>query len=171
MPTRKKYTGSSKTLGEIIARRRQEKNISQEGLAKAVGMSRNTLFRIETGLSGTHMTKLEALCAMLDLDINKVLSETTSEREKASYNLSQSDPKTRTQVISLITDLLIKIDALNKDQLVAIKDQLNLLNHYIDLISQLDLLNDEQLERRATCGSTFPQPAPSPTRRARSGRG
>ncbi len=84
------------------------------------------------------------LCKQLDLDVDRVFAETTTEREQASsqWTALRKDPDLRTSVISLITDLLIKIDTLNKDQLVVIKSQLNLLNQYIDLIkAQLDLLS------------------------------
>jgi len=63
----KSNTTIHKQFGQNISNRRREKNMSQQELAEAIGLSVNQLSSIETGKSGTRIEVIAKLCTVLDI--------------------------------------------------------------------------------------------------------
>ena len=98
------------TLGDIIARKRQQKGLSQRELATAVKVSNSTIARLERNeiqLPGTEL--IRALASMLDLDYNYLLAKTQQiddEPEirmiqRAAHNMSEEDKERMVEILRL----------------------------------------------------------------------
>ncbi len=98
------------TLGDIIARKRQQKGISQRELATAVKVSNSTIARLERNeitLPGSEL--LRALARVLELDYNYLLAQTQQiddEPEirmiqRAAHNMSQEDKERMVGILRL----------------------------------------------------------------------
>ncbi len=98
------------TLGDIIARKRQQKGISQRELANAVKVSNSTIARLERNeitLPGSEL--LRALARVLDMDYNYLLAQTQQiddEPEirmiqRAAHNMSQEDKERMVDILRL----------------------------------------------------------------------
>lgn len=61
------------TTGNFIARRRMEKNLSQEELAERIGVSNRTISSWERGISFPGLEKVELLCQALGITMNDLL--------------------------------------------------------------------------------------------------
>ena len=73
-------------LGRIIQRFRKEKGISQEKLAKNVGLDRTTIARIECGkFKFLSVLKLTAIAQTFGIDLNALLLESESAGESLTY--------------------------------------------------------------------------------------
>ena len=62
-------------LGRLIVRKRQEKQMDQEALARRVGVSRSTWSRIEAGSSALNMDQLAKAADALDIPLGTLMTE------------------------------------------------------------------------------------------------
>jgi len=60
-------------LGEVIYQRRHLKHMSQEDLAREVGLSANTIFKYESGAQSPGSDKLVSLAEALECSPNDLL--------------------------------------------------------------------------------------------------
>ncbi|MBV8860132.1 MAG: helix-turn-helix transcriptional regulator [Acidobacteria bacterium] len=68
-------TSMNKALGEIISRRRQGRNLSQEELADRAGIHRTYVSQIERGLKSPTLSILIKVAKALDTKASIILSE------------------------------------------------------------------------------------------------
>ncbi len=98
------------TLGEIIARKRQQKGLSQRELAAAVKVSNSTIARLEKNeitLPGSELVR--ALAQTLDLDYNYLMAQAQQiddEPEirmiqRAAHNMTQEDKERMVSILRL----------------------------------------------------------------------
>jgi len=66
-------------IGKRIREARQNKELTVEELSGLVDLVPQTLYRIEVGVSGTTITKLQRFCDVLDLDIAELLGMADNE--------------------------------------------------------------------------------------------
>jgi transcriptional regulator with XRE-family HTH domain len=66
---------SQKQIGERIAGLRKRKGLSQEDLAKSVGISRSSLTQIELGNRGIDIMEIQRLAIKLNFSIDELMSE------------------------------------------------------------------------------------------------
>jgi transcriptional regulator with XRE-family HTH domain len=71
----------NRALGEIISRRRQERNLSQEELAARAGIHRTYVSQIERGLKSPTLLILINLAQALDTKASVILSELEREAD------------------------------------------------------------------------------------------
>lgn len=57
-------------IGRVIRRERRLREWSQEELARRVGVSRQTIIRIEDGAAGTRLDTVEAACRVLGIALH-----------------------------------------------------------------------------------------------------
>jgi transcriptional regulator with XRE-family HTH domain len=69
-----------RALGKRIRLLRVDRELSQEQLARAAGMSRNFVSSIERGAHGVDVVRLVRLASALDVDISVLVSDPSSRR-------------------------------------------------------------------------------------------
>ena len=62
-------------LGRLIARKRQERGMDQEEMARCVGISRSTWSRIEAGTSALSIDQLAKAASALDVSLGDLMLE------------------------------------------------------------------------------------------------
>lgn len=62
-----------KDFGRWIRAKREKLQLSQDGVADKVGVDRQTIYRIEGGLTGTKRETVIAIATALDLDVDDAL--------------------------------------------------------------------------------------------------
>ena len=71
----KSETTYQSVLGRLIAQKRQQKQIDQGEMAKAVGVSRSTWSRIEAGESALNMDQLAKAASRLGISVGVLMIE------------------------------------------------------------------------------------------------
>lgn len=71
----KNETTYQAVLGRLIVRKRQEKQIDQEDMARHVGVGRSTWSRIEAGTSALSMDQLAKAANKLDIPMGELMLE------------------------------------------------------------------------------------------------
>lgn len=66
-------SSSDPSIGERIAKARQRRGVTQEGLAEALGIHRQQLSRFETGRSSPSAEQLRALAEHLQVSVDEIL--------------------------------------------------------------------------------------------------
>ena len=61
-------------IGKFIAKRRKDKNITQEQLAEKLGVTNKSVSRWENGVNMPDYSLLKDLCSELDISVNELLS-------------------------------------------------------------------------------------------------
>ena len=98
------------TFGKLIARKREQKDLSQRELAKIVGFSNSTIARLERDdITVPSADLLRALAGALDMDYNYLLARTgqiDDEPEiriiqRAAKNMSQADKERMISILRL----------------------------------------------------------------------
>lgn len=91
-----------KKIGQFIAQRRKERDMTQKQLADAIGVSDKTISKWETGNGLPDLTLLNVLCRELEINVNELLSgeklppETYSEKaEENIMHLLEENQKTK----------------------------------------------------------------------------
>lgn len=74
-PVRKERAEKARTLGEVIRRRRTECKMTQEFVAEALGVSRQTVSKWESGASDPSTTNLIALAKLFGVAPEDLLRE------------------------------------------------------------------------------------------------
>ena len=80
-----------RVLGEKIAQRRQRLMLSQQDVADAIGMSKQTISRIETGKHRPYPRTLRKIAKVLDSDFNEFVVWLTSEENKEKIQETSRD--------------------------------------------------------------------------------
>lgn len=63
-----------KIIGHRIAEQRKKKNLTQETLAEAIGISEGYVSRVERGLTTVSLNRLETIANALEIDIGLLVS-------------------------------------------------------------------------------------------------
>ena len=93
---------NQRKIGQFIAQRRKERNMTQKQLAEEIGVSDKTISKWETGNGLPDITMLNVLCWALEINVNELLSgeklppETYSEKaEENMMNLLKENQNAR----------------------------------------------------------------------------
>lgn len=77
-------------IGEFIAQRRREKNLTQAQLAERLGVSNKTVSKWETGKNMPDYSIIEVLCRELDITVSELMDgEVSEENSVRVYDDSQ----------------------------------------------------------------------------------
>lgn len=103
-------------LGERIRQKRKDSHLSQEAFAEKVGISVNTVSRIEGGQSAMSVEVFAKLVEILDADANELLGWSAGEKRKsdpvetAIVRLRQLKPKEQRIVTRTMNALMDGIE-------------------------------------------------------------
>lgn len=102
-------------LGERIRKRRQEVHLSQEAFAEKVGISVNTVSRVEGGQTAMSIEIFKKMVEILEVDADDLLGKCPKEKEKKYDTLVRriQQLKENEQKIVLQT-MEVLIDGINK---------------------------------------------------------
>lgn len=110
-------------FGRFIRARREEKNLSQDGLGQRAGLDRQHIWRIENGLTGTRRDTVRRLAEALDVDqtillhkagfSSPVIDDEASGLFSGYYELSEERRRLARRQIKALLDILR--DENNKD--------------------------------------------------------
>ena len=93
------------TTGKFLARKRKEKNLTQEQLAEKIGVSNKTISKWETGKCMPDYAVVKSLCEELEITVAELMDgEEAEEKSVRSYDEDQ------------IMDLLRRTQELEKQQ-------------------------------------------------------
>lgn len=73
-------------LGERIRKRRREVHLSQEAFAEKVGISVNTVSRVEGGQTAMSIEIFKKMVEILEVDADDLLGKCPKEKEKNKYD-------------------------------------------------------------------------------------
>lgn len=73
-------------LGEHIRKRRREVHLSQEAFAEKVGISVNTVSRVEGGQTAMSIEIFKKMVEILEVDADDLLGKCPKEKEKNKYD-------------------------------------------------------------------------------------
>ena len=95
-------------IGKFIAKKRKEKNFTQEQLAERLGVSNKTVSKWETGKCMPDYSVVKILCEELEITVAELLDgEAAEERSVRAYDDEQiMDLLKRTQVLEKQKNLL-----------------------------------------------------------------
>ena len=74
-PVRREKSESARSLGEVLKKHRTECNMTQEFVAEAIGVSRQSVSKWESGASDPSTTNLIALAKLYGLTAEELLQE------------------------------------------------------------------------------------------------
>ena len=78
------------TIGKFIAKKRKEKNLTQEQLAEKLGVSNKTISKWETGKCMPDYGIVKSLCKELEITIAELMDgEETEEKSVRAYDDEQ----------------------------------------------------------------------------------
>ena len=100
---------NQKDIGQFIATKRREQNLTQEQLAEKIGVSNKTVSKWETGKTMPDYSVVEPLCEALNISVSELISGKETEQEQT--NPSQDE----------IALLSYKIEQLEKGKNVRIE--------------------------------------------------
>ena len=100
---------NQKDIGQFIATKRREQNLTQEQLAEKIGVSNKTVSKWETGKTMPDYSVVEPLCEALNISVSELISG--KEKEQEQTNPSQDE----------IALLSYKIEQLEKGKNVRIE--------------------------------------------------
>jgi transcriptional regulator with XRE-family HTH domain len=133
-----KYTGASPRLGKIIAEAREKKNLTQQDLAKLLGVQRGTILRFEKGLTGTHRGRLEQMCEILGIDLQAILEQWEQERAARNRTIHATrKPTPLPDVAMLLLEMAIEIRNLDEEEQELIGHFLESIKKQIDYFKRL----------------------------------
>lgn len=93
-------------IGKFIALRRKEKNLTQEQLAKRLGVSNKTISKWENGKCMPDYSVVKVLCEELEITIAELMDGKISENKDSSFKEEQIlDLMKRTQELEKQKDL------------------------------------------------------------------
>lgn len=114
---------SIKVLGDVVRKRRKDKNLSQEALAEKIGVCKRTIIDIEKNTSNP---KFEILCLLvreLDLPLYQVfypeISDNLELRKMIIQELSSCSEHEMRIILSVVKNLR---DTLKKEELKSYED-------------------------------------------------
>ena len=94
-------------LHKKIYELRTKCDLSQEELAKAVGLTRVAISQIELGSRSVKAEELQKFAEVFDMDINELLAKKTTNKEK-KINLKDKHYKLKELILYLSYKLLVK---------------------------------------------------------------
>lgn len=74
-------------IGHLIRKHRQEKGYSQEYLGKKIGLSQNSIFKIESDIKIPTIEELEKINNILEIDIQSMLNNDSNNKKNVTYNI------------------------------------------------------------------------------------
>ena len=77
-------------IGNFIARKRKEKNLTQAGLAEKIGVSNKTISKWETGKGYPDITLLEPIAEVFKISVTELISGNTIQNQNVSANMMRS---------------------------------------------------------------------------------
>lgn len=111
---------NNKHIGNNIKKIRKERGLSQIDLADKVGISRTYMSDIERGAKNASMKTIVNIANVLDVDISKIMSDTTTVGKKEHIKnlqnqLVQLPEKKYRFIIDLLENFLISFNSENED--------------------------------------------------------
>lgn len=99
-------------LGERIRKRRREVHLSQEAFAEKVGISVNTVSRVEGGQTAMSIEIFKKMVEILEVDADELLGKCPKEKEKNKYDtlvrriqqLKENEQKIVLQTMEVLID-------------------------------------------------------------------
>ena len=99
-------------LGERIRKRRREVHLSQEAFAEKVGISVNTVSRVEGGQTAMSIEIFKKMVEILEVDADDLLGKCSKEKEKNKYDtlvrriqqLKENEQKIVLQTMEVLID-------------------------------------------------------------------
>ena len=99
-------------LGERIRKRRREVHLSQEAFAEKVGISVNTVSRVEGGPPAMSIEIFKKMVEILEVDADDLLGKCPKEKEKNKYDtlvrriqqLKENEQKIVKQTMEVLID-------------------------------------------------------------------
>ncbi|MEE1431461.1 MAG: helix-turn-helix transcriptional regulator [Clostridia bacterium] len=99
-------------LGERIRKRRREVHLSQEAFAEKVGISVNTVSRVEGGQTAMSIEIFKKMVEILEVDADDLLGKCPKEKEKNKYDtlvrriqqLKENEQKIVMQTMEVLID-------------------------------------------------------------------
>lgn len=99
-------------LGERIRKRRREVHLSQEAFAEKVGISVNTVSRVEGGQTAMSIEIFKKMVKILEVDADDLLGKCPKEKEKNKYDtlvrriqqLKENEQKIVMQTMEVLID-------------------------------------------------------------------
>lgn len=99
-------------LGERIRKRRREVHLSQEAFAEKVGISVNTVSRVEGGQTAMSIEIFKKMVEILEADADDLLGKCPKEKEKNKYDtlvrriqqLKENEQKIVLQTMEVLID-------------------------------------------------------------------
>ena len=99
-------------LGERIRKRRREVHLSQEAFAEKVGISVNTVSRVEGGQTAMSIEIFKKMVEILEVDADDLLGKCPKEKEKNKYDtlvrriqqLKENEQKIVLQTMDVLID-------------------------------------------------------------------
>ena len=99
-------------LGERIRKRRREVHLSQEAFAEKVGISVNTVSRVEGGQTTMSIEIFKKMVEILEVDADDLLGKCPKEKEKNKYDtlvrriqqLKENEQKIVMQTMEVLID-------------------------------------------------------------------
>lgn len=99
-------------LGERIRKRRREVHLSQEAFAEKVGISVNTVSRVEGGQTAMSIEIFKKMVEILEVDADDLLGKCPKEKEKNKYDtlvrriqqLKENEQKIVLQTMEVLID-------------------------------------------------------------------
>lgn len=95
----------NKLFGKFILEKRKERNLTQDGLAGAVDITRSTLAKIENGDSSPSLDKVQKLLTFFELQFKDLDSLLESEGLEAKVNESIKSAKDRDKILKHFKEL------------------------------------------------------------------
>ncbi len=80
---------NQQAIGQFIATKRREQNLTQEQLAEKIGVSNKTVSKWETGKTMPEYSVVEPLCAVLNISVSELIAG--KEKAPIENNSSQED--------------------------------------------------------------------------------
>ena len=104
-------------LGERIRKRRREVHLSQEAFAEKVGISVNTVSRVEGGQTAMSIEIFKKMVEILEVDADDLLGKCPKEKEKNKYDtlvrriqqLKENEQKIVMQTMEVLIDGINKV--------------------------------------------------------------
>ena len=109
MKTKDKDLATRKKIGSRIQKVRKEKGLRQEEMADSVGLSLNSISRIERGNQGLYAENLKQICAVLDTSSDYFLFGKQNQKVSLKESVSMVDAGTPERA-ALIRDVMLDFD-------------------------------------------------------------
>ena len=108
-------------IGKYIAKKRKEKNLTQQELAEKLGVTYQAISKWENGRGMPDYPLFEPLCKELDISVQELLSGGQKEDKTVEY-IKYKDKKDRRILIYVILSALVIITLLITNQILTYRN-------------------------------------------------